>query len=138
MLDSSTLKLQISSINQGPDATFLLHSVSSIFDLSKPHPKYLNSETCSKESHIYILGVRECGFICWKVREPALVLFLLYVNVSGMCIWSYLSSQLLMMSAPWVIPRIAWPIPEVNTLVNICFLAGNRKAELKCTNSSLL
>ena len=30
-------------------ATFLLHSVPSIPDLSKTHPKYLNSETCSKQ-----------------------------------------------------------------------------------------
>ena len=35
-----------------------------------------------RKKHIYRVG--ESGFNCWGVRRPELVLFLFYVNVSGM------------------------------------------------------
>ena len=45
------------------------------------------------------------------VREPALVLFLFYVNVSGMCLRSRLSSHPLTIPAPWVLFHVRWSIP---------------------------
>ena len=56
MQDPSTAKLQTPRINQRPNSTWyllplpnvLLHYASSVPDSSKKHPKYLNSETCSK------------------------------------------------------------------------------------------
>ena len=49
------------------------------------------------------MGWGECGFNCWEVRGPALVLFLFYVNVSGISPLSRLSSQPLTTLAPWVL-----------------------------------
>ena len=37
------------------------------------------------------MGWGESGFNYWGVKGPALVLFLCYVNVSGMCLQSRLS-----------------------------------------------
>ena len=44
-------------------------------------------------------------------RGPELVLFLLYVNVSGVRPWSRLSSQPLKIPAPWVLLRLRRSIP---------------------------
>ena len=53
----------------------------------------------------------ESGFNCWRVREPALVSFLFYVNVSGMRPRSRISSQLLTIPAPWFLLHVRWSIP---------------------------
>ena len=47
-----------------------------------------------------IMYTGEFGFNCWEVMGPALVLFLFYVNVSGMRQQSRLSSQPLTILAP--------------------------------------
>ena len=52
------------------------------------------------------MGWGESGFNCWGVKGPALVLFLFYVNVSGMRPRSRLSSQPLTIPAPWVLLRV--------------------------------
>ena len=38
--------------------------------------------TNSEHNNIY-MGYGEFGFNCWEVKEPALLLFLFYINVSG-------------------------------------------------------
>ena len=73
------------------------------------------------------------GSIVWGVREPALVLFLFYVNVSGM----RLSYQPLKIPAPWVFLQVGWSIPLVPSWVTASyFLAGNRNVELNLTTFS--
>ena len=56
---------------------------------------------------------RKSGFNCWGIRGSVLVLFLFYMNVSGMQLWSQLSSQTLTILAPWILLRIKWSIPLV-------------------------
>ena len=51
-------------------------------------------------------GVGSLGSIVGNVRRPAIVLFLFYVNISGMHLRPRLSSQPLMIPAPWVLLRI--------------------------------
>ena len=46
------------------------------------------------------MGWGECGFNCWGFKGPTLVLFLFYVNVSGICLRSLLPSQPLMIWLP--------------------------------------
>ena len=62
-----------------------------------------------------MFGWGESRFNCWGVRELALVLFLFYVNVFGMCPLSLLSSQALTIPASWVL-HVGWSIPVVSTL----------------------
>ena len=70
---------------------------------------------------------------------PVLMLFLFYVNVSGMYPQSHLPSQPLMILAPWVILHVGWSIPMVSTLGNhLYLLTWNREAELKPTTFSSL
>ena len=65
------------------------------------------------------------------------MLFLLYVNVSGMLPWSHLSSQPLTIPAPWIFLRIGWSITLVPPWVTTFrFLAGNIEDELKPINFS--
>ena len=59
------------------------------------------------------MGWRESGFNRWGVRGPTLVLFLFYVNVSGVRPRSRLSSQPLTLLVPWVLLRVRWSIPLV-------------------------
>ena len=67
------------------------------------------------------------------------MLFLFYVNVSGMSLPSRLPSQPLMMSAPWVLFRVKWSIPLVPLWMTASrFLAGNIEAELIPTAFSSL
>ena len=81
----------------------------------------------------------ESGFNCWVVKGPVLVLFMFYVNVSGMHQQSRLSSQPLTIMAPWVFLRIRLSIPLVPPWVTSSrFLSGNMKAELKLTAFTLL
>ena len=78
-------------------------------------------------------------FNCWEVRGPALVLFLFYVTLSRMLLWSHLSSRPLTIPAPWVLLRIGWSILLVPPWVTAFrFFAGNREAELKPTTFSSL
>ena len=70
-------------------------------------------------------GGGSLGSIFWRVRGTALVLFLFYVDVSGMHARSHLSFQPLMIPAPWVLLRIKWSIPGCLPP----FLAGNREAD---------
>ena len=58
----------------------------------------------------FLMGWGESGFNCWGVNGPALVLFLFYVNVSGMRAPSRLSSRPLTIPAPWVLLRVRWSI----------------------------
>ena len=55
----------------------------------------------------------ECDVHVDKVMGPAFVLFLFYVNVSGMCPQSRLFSQPLTILAPWVLLCIRWSIPLI-------------------------
>ena len=85
------------------------------------------------------MGRGESGFDCWGVRGPAFVLFLFYVNLSGMRPRSRLSSQPLTIPAPWVLIRVGWSILLVPPLVTIShFLAGNKEDELEPTIFSSL
>ena len=59
------------------------------------------------------MGWGESGFNCWRIRRPTLAAFLFYVNISGMRPLSPLPSQPLTMSAPWVLLRVKWYIPQV-------------------------
>ena len=78
------------------------------------------------------MGWRESGFNCWGVWGPALMLFLFYVNISGMRPLSRFPSQPLTIPSPWVLFRIKWSILLVPPWVTVsCFLAGNKEAELK-------
>ena len=65
------------------------------------------------------MGWGEFGFNCWGFKGPALVLFLIYVNVSGMRPRSRLSTKPLTKPAPWVIPHVGWSIPVVSTLAEL-------------------
>ena len=62
---------------------------------------------------IVYMGWGESGFKCWGFRAPALVLFLFYVNVSGVRPLSRLSSQPLTIPPPWVLLRVKWSIPLI-------------------------
>ena len=64
------------------------------------------------------MGCGESGFSCWGggsdgPRSFLFLLFLFYVNVSGMRPRSRFYSQLLTIPAPWVILRVRWSIPPV-------------------------
>ena len=60
------------------------------------------------------------------------MLFLFYVNVSGMHLQSRFSSLSLTILAPWVPLRIWWSTSLVPPWVTAThFLAGNREAKLK-------
>ena len=75
------------------------------------------------------MGWGESRFNCWGIRGTKLMLFLLYVNVSGMCPQSRLSSQSLKNRLPGFLLRVGWSIPAVPLWMTVsCFLAGNRKA----------
>ena len=52
-------------------------------------------------------------YMGWAVWGTAFVLFLFYVNVSGMRLWSRFSSQPLTILAPWVFLCIRWSITLV-------------------------
>ena len=56
------------------------------------------------------------GFNYWRVWGPALVLFLFYMNVSGMSPRSRLSSQPLTIPASWVILHVGRSILAIATL----------------------
>ena len=56
------------------------------------------------------MGWGESGFTC-GVKVPALVLFLSYINVSGMHQQSRLSFQPMRILAPWILLDIRWSIP---------------------------
>ena len=97
------------------------------------------------------MGVGESGFSCWGVRGPALVLFLFYVNISGMRLPGlssmlllfytnvsgmhrlfHLFSQPLTIPVPLVLLRVRWSIPLVPPWVTASrVLVGNSEAELK-------
>ena len=78
------------------------------------------------------MGWGKSGFNCWEFRGPALVLFLFYMNVSGMRPRPRLSSQPLTIPAPLFLLRVRWSIFLVPPWVTAsCFLAGNKEAELK-------
>ena len=82
---------------------------------------------------------RSVGSIVGGSGGPALVLFLFYVNVSGMRPRSCLSFQLLPILAPWVLLRVRWSIPLASPCVTASrSLLWNREAELKPTNFSSL
>ena len=57
------------------------------------------------------MGWGKYGFNCWGVRSFVLVLFLFYVDVSGMRPLSVLSSKPLTIPTPWVLLHIRWSIP---------------------------
>ena len=57
------------------------------------------------------MGLEESGFNCWGVKGPGLVLFLFYVNVTGMRPRSRLSTQPLRIPAPWVLLPVRCSIP---------------------------
>ena len=57
------------------------------------------------------MGCEESEFNCSGVRVPALVLFLFYMNVSGMRPQSRLSSWSLTIPAPWVLFHVRWSFP---------------------------
>ena len=59
------------------------------------------------------LGVRVSGFNFWVVRGPTLVLFLFYVNVSGVCRRFRLFTQPLTIPVPSVFLRVEWSLPMV-------------------------
>ena len=74
----------------------------------------------------------EGEFSYWGIRRSILMLFLFYMNVSGMRLWSCLSSQPLMILAPWVLLYIWWSFPLVPPWVTAShFLVWNKEAELK-------
>ena len=80
------------------------------------------------------MGWGESGFTCCGVKGPTLVLFLFYVNVSGMKTRSPLSSHPMTIPIPWVTLRVRWTIPMVSTLLTAShFLPGSREAKLKPT-----
>ena len=56
------------------------------------------------------MGWGESVFNCWGVRRPEIVLFLFYVNVSGMNPRYRLSSHPLTILTPWVILCVGWTI----------------------------
>ena len=89
---------------------------------------------------IYIKGGGESGLNCWRVKGSALVLFLLYVNVSGMLPRSCMSSSLRRYRLPGfssVSGGLSSRFPPWVTAS--CYIAGNREAKLKPnTFSSLL
>ena len=67
-------------------------------------------------------------------QGPALLLFLIYVNVSGMHPGP---SQPLTISAPWVLIHVGWSIFLVPQWVTTSrFLVVNKKGELKPTTIS--
>ena len=76
---------------------------------------HINDIFPMKVSDIYniYIEVGESGFYCWGFRGPALVLFLFYVNVSGMRARSRLSSQPLKIPVPWALLQVRWSIPLV-------------------------
>ena len=82
------------------------------------------------------MGWEESGFSFWGLE---LVLFLFYVNVSGMLLQSHLSSQPLTIPAPWVFLYIGSSIPLVPPWVIAShFLVRNGDTELKPTAFSSL
>ena len=83
-----------------------------------------------KHIYIYSLGVVRVQLL--GTRRPALVLFLFYVNVSGMRLWSRFSSQPLRIQGPWFLLHVGWSIPLITPWVTTSrFLAGNREFDLK-------
>ena len=78
------------------------------------------------------MGWGESGFNCWGGQEARAVLFLFYVNVSGIRPPSRLSSQPLTVPGPSVILHIEWSIPVVSTL------GENWEGEPKASPFSLL
>ena len=77
------------------------------------------------------MGIGSLGSVVGEVRGPALVLFLFYMNLSGMCP-VFLLVPAFDDTGSLVILDIGWSIPVVFTLVTASyFLAGNREAELK-------
>ena len=90
--------------------------------------------------YIYIyMGRGESKFNSWGSGGSALVLFLFYVNVTGMRPRSRLSSQPLEIPASWVLLQVWWSIPLVPPWITASrFLAENRVAVLKPTTFSSL
>ena len=73
----------------------------------------------------------------WGSGVPALVLFLFYVNVSGMHPQPRLSLKPLTILAPWVFLRVRWSIPLfLPWVAAFRFLLENERAELKPTTFS--
>ena len=54
----------------------------------------------------------ESAFNCWGFRGQALVLFLFYMNISGM-LPRFPLSQPLTILAPWVFLRVRWSLPLI-------------------------
>ena len=81
------------------------------------------------------MGWGRLGSIFGRVKGSALVLFLFYVNVFRMGLFSRFSSHPLTITAPWVLLRVRWSIPHGVTTSSS--LAGNREAELNKTNHFL-
>ena len=67
------------------------------------------------------------GFKRWGVSGPALVVFLFYVDVSGMRLRSRLFSQPVTILVPWVLLHVGWSISLAPCwVIDSRFLAGNR------------
>ena len=85
------------------------------------------------------MGWGVSGFTCWGIWGPTLLLFLFYVNVSGMRPRFRLPFQPLTIPAPWIFLLLGWSIILVPFwIIASRFLAGNRETELKPTTSSSL
>ena len=68
-----------------------------------------------------------CSWLyCGRVRGSALVLFLFYVNISGMRPRSCLSSKPLTKPVPWVLLRVSWSIPLVKWFHCLSFSCGEK------------
>ena len=84
-----------------------------VYQLFHPKRRLYPQITCDIYIYIYIYGVGGVWVQFLGVRGHALVLFLLYVNVSGMRTRSRLSSQPFTIAAPWVLLQVRWLIPLV-------------------------
>ena len=69
---------------------------------------YAEGEYEGIRSKILRVQFKFTRFNCWEVRGPIFMLFLFYVNVSGMCPQFCLSSQPLTIPVPWVLFHIRW------------------------------
>ena len=104
-------------------------------NLPRAH-KHTHTQT---RAHTYIYYIWSLGSIVGVAGGPRL-LFLFYVNVSGMRPWSRLPSHPLTIPAPWVLLRVRGSVP-LDSMVppwvtTSCFLVENREAELKPTTFS--
>ena len=109
----------------GPTPNMLNHLVAPY----NPHDPY-NGHILKLPTHKRIIYIGSEGTV--GSTGPVLVLFLFYVNVSGMCLQFRLSSQPLMIPASWILLCIKWSISMVPPWVTASrFLMGNEAAKLK-------